>query len=136
LLSADDPPLASLGKSSSSKKTDSLDSVRIPAYFGYENVTNGCGSADPKYCQDDVAFEFISCTHNEIDSYRKALPSDCTYNAETDTLSVLADRDRSNKSGRNYTIIVLLVDGCGNEVETTNTIQIRNGKKSSKKYKK
>jgi hypothetical protein len=58
-------------------------------------------------------------------SYRKARPSDCTYDAVSDTLIVLANRDGSNKNPRDYyTIVVRLVDACGNAVETTNTVHV------------
>jgi len=100
--------------------------------FGYGNVTNGCGTADSKYCVDDVTVQFVSCTDSQLDSYKKASPTDCTYEEASDTLSVVADRYR--KTPRNYSIAVRLVDACGNTVDTSNTISVAKDytKRSSK----
>jgi hypothetical protein len=102
----------------------SIHTFSLMVDFGYGQVTNGCGSADPKYCVDDVTVEFVSCTDNQLGSYRKALPSDCTYDPVSDTLRVLADRDGSTKTPRDYTIMVRLVDACGNALETINTVRV------------
>jgi hypothetical protein len=69
----------------------------------------------------------MSASRYRPGSYRKAVPSDCdcTYDAVSDTLSVMTDRDGSNKSPREYPIVVRLVDACGNAVGTANTVRVQ-----------